>query len=125
MAGRLLHSDSNISRRHWFVAVLVFGVLATIIATAAHYRQNYSGELAFPTPDSHTGFAKELQIKEFVKPEGLKIIGFVFFGRRSRVEILRCFLEVSLDYYHFSIAKLNLPSAIWSTMVVGWTKSIG
>ncbi|KEF59692.1 uncharacterized protein A1O9_04538 [Exophiala aquamarina CBS 119918] len=96
MAGPLLHSDPSSSRRRWLVAVLGFAVLATIIATAAHYRQNYSGELAFPVPDGHSGFSKDLQVKEFIKPQGVKIIGFVFFGRKSRVEILRCFLERNL-----------------------------
>lgn len=98
MAGPLLHSDATNSRRRWFVVVLVFAVLATIIGTATHYRQNYSGDLAFPLPDGPTGFSKDLKVGEFVKPEGVKIIGFVFFGRRSRVEILRCFLEVSRQF---------------------------
>lgn len=94
MPGPLLHSDASSSRRRWFVPVVVCGVLPTLIATAGHYRQNYSGELAFPVLDAHSGFSKDLQVKEFIKPQGIKIIGFVFFGRKSRVEILRCFLEV-------------------------------
>lgn len=32
----------------------------------------------------------------FFKPQDVRIIGLVFFGRRSRVELLRCFLERSL-----------------------------
>lgn len=94
MAGPILHSDGNNSRRRWILVVVVFAILALIISSISHYRQNYYGELSFPTPDSHTGYSKDLQVKEFVKPVGIKIIGFVFFGRRSRVEILRCFLEV-------------------------------
>ena len=95
MAGPLLHSDGKSSRRRWFIVVIVFTFVAVLIAVATHYRQNHYGELSFPTPD-RMGYSKQLQVKEFVKPEGVKIIGLIFFGRKSRVEILRCFLERNL-----------------------------
>lgn len=96
MAGPILHSETSKSRRRWLVILTCLAVVALLISFATHYRQNYYGQLSFPSPDSHTGYSNDLQVKEFVKPPGIKIIGFVFFGRRSRVEILRCFLEVPL-----------------------------
>ena len=50
--------------------------------------------MAFPTPHSEHRYAQKIHVKEFVKPKGVKIIGLVFFGRRSRVEMLKCFIEV-------------------------------
>jgi len=37
-----------------------------------------------------------IQIKEFVKPKDIKIVGLVFYGRKNRVEMLRCYLERNL-----------------------------
>lgn len=95
MAGPLLHFDAKHSRRRWIIAILIFVVLAALITTLTHYRRDHYGELRFPTSHAEPGFAKDLRIEEFIKPEGVKIIGLVFFGRKNRVEILRCFLEVS------------------------------
>lgn len=97
MAGPILHSDSKSTRlRLWFFAFVVFAVVATVIAATTHYRLNYYGEISFPTSQSSTGFSKDLKVKEFIKPDGIKVIGLVFFGRKSRVEVLRCFLERNL-----------------------------
>lgn len=94
MSFALLRSDGKTSRRRWFIVAVFFTLVALIIATANHYRQNHYGEINFPTPESVSGFAKDVRIKEYVKPEGVKVIGLVFYGRRNRVEILRCYLEV-------------------------------
>lgn len=32
----------------------------------------------------------------YVRPTNLKIVGLVFYGRKSRAEILQCYLKVSL-----------------------------
>ncbi|RMZ92556.1 hypothetical protein DV736_g220, partial [Chaetothyriales sp. CBS 134916] len=63
-----------------------------------HYKSNYYGEAVFPLspPPPPPVFTTSLGVKEFRKPEGIKVIGLVFFGRRDRVEILKCFLERNL-----------------------------
>lgn len=95
MAGSRLYSDAKYSRRRWIVGILTFLTFAVLVTSFTHYRRNYYGEMSFPTSHVDPEFTKDLRIKEFIKPEGVKIIGLVFFGRKNRVEILRCFLEVS------------------------------
>jgi hypothetical protein len=85
------HKDTK--RRQWFIIVAVFLVFAILLAASNHYKNNYYGDLEFPTPSGH---ATSLSVKDFAKPAGIKIIGLVFFGRKSRVEMLRCFLERNL-----------------------------
>lgn len=41
-----------------------------------------------------TSLPSEPTPSHLVKPDGLKVIALVFFGRKDRVEIMRCFLEV-------------------------------
>ena len=95
MAGTKFSANNDTKRRRWFTIVAVFLVLAILLAGGNHYRNNY-GELAFPTSDGPTGHSTKLENKEFTKPKGIKIIGLVFFGRRNRVEMLRCYLERNL-----------------------------
>ena len=87
--------DRDVKRHRCFIIIAVFLVMAIILAAGNHYKNNY-GELAFPTPDGSSGFSTKLENKQFTKPEGIKIIGLVFFGRRNRVEMLRCYLERNL-----------------------------
>lgn len=98
MAIPLLHSDNKNSRRCWFLGVAVFVLLAILIAAATHYRHNTYSEphFSFPTSETETEYSTDLPLQEFHKPDGIKIIGLVFFGRKNRVEILRCFLERNL-----------------------------
>lgn len=93
MAGALLHGDGSKAKRRWFILIVLFTIIAALLSGGYHYKTNYYGQLAFPTPH---GYAKDLTVKEFVKPDNVKIIGLVFFGRRNRVEMLRCFLEVCI-----------------------------
>ena len=95
MAGSKYGFDKDTKRRRWFITVAVFIALAIILAATNHYKNNY-GELAFPTPQAPSGHSTKLEVKEFVKPKGIKIIGLVFFGRKNRVEMLRCYLERNL-----------------------------
>ncbi len=95
MATPKLSFDRDTKRRRWFVIIAVFLVFAIILAAGNHYKNNY-GELAFPTPDGLSDFSTKLENKEFIKPQGIRIIGLVFFGRRNRVEMLRCYLERNL-----------------------------
>ncbi len=52
-----------------------------------------SKQLTFPSQESATN---DSRVWSFDKPKDIKIIGLVFFGRKSRVEILRCYLERNL-----------------------------
>jgi len=85
------------SRRRLIIAAVIFFIIAISISVFTFARQSYHRELQFPTPDTPSGFAKDVRVGAFIKPEGIKIIGLVFFGRKNRVEILRCFLEVCLQ----------------------------
>ncbi|KIV85934.1 hypothetical protein PV11_01584 [Exophiala sideris] len=84
------------SRRRLIIALVIFFISAISISIYTFARQTYHGELQFPTPESASGFSKDVRVEQFIKPEGIKIIGLVFFGRKNRVEILRCFLERNL-----------------------------
>jgi hypothetical protein len=97
MAGSKYSFDvDKAKRRRWLIIIAVFLTLAVILAGSNHYKNNYYGELAFPTPDGPTGYSTTLAVNEFVKPKDIRIIGLVFFGRKNRVEMLRCFLERNL-----------------------------
>jgi hypothetical protein len=67
--------------------------------------------MAFPTPHSEHGFAPKINIKEFTKPKGVKVIGLVFFGRRNRVEMLKCFIEVQI-WSHIILAHRALTARL-------------
>ena len=45
-----------------------------------------------------TQIAHLKEIAEWQKPEGMKVVGLVFYGRRRFVSILRCYLDVRLAY---------------------------
>ena len=62
---------------------------------------------------THTSFPSQVNLSQVVdaahsreslaalgikKPQDISIVGFVFFGRKSRVEILKCYIEVR-PYY--------------------------
>ncbi|KIW32528.1 uncharacterized protein PV07_04062 [Cladophialophora immunda] len=96
MAFSLRFGMSNTQRRRIIAFALCFAIF---IVTAAHYRlQRHKayGRLVFPVQRSVPGLSDTLGVTGYDKPNGLKIIGIVFFGRRSRVEMLRCFLERNL-----------------------------
>jgi hypothetical protein len=100
MAGAILSGDPKSSRRRWIIALVTFSVLAILLAATSRHHLQRPRELAFPLPDSHLGHSKLIEIKEFVKPKDVTIVGLVFFGRKNRVEMLRCYLEVSAHLSH-------------------------
>ena len=95
MAGAILNRDRISSRRRWIIALIIFALIAITLAATSRYHLRRTREFAFPVPHSDIGHSKIIQIKEFVKPKDVTIIGLVFFGRKNRVEMLRCYLEVS------------------------------
>ena len=46
------------------------------------------------------------EIAEWQKPEGMRVIGLVFYGRRRYVSILQCYLQVCIAR---SISQLSAP----------------
>lgn len=94
--GRLSLFLDDSKRRRWLAVIALFLTVVIVLAGSNHYRNNYYGELAFPTHDTPSGFSTNLEVKQFTKPPDIKIIGLVFFGRRNRVEMLRCYLERNL-----------------------------
>ena len=81
--------------RRWLIAIITFAVLIFMIAAGAQYRHGHPRQRAFPIIVPHLEFADQISVKEFVKPPDVTIVGLVFFGRKNRVEMLRCYLEVS------------------------------
>lgn len=59
-------------------------------------------------------------VAQWSKPEGVKIIGLVFFGRRTTVEILDCYLKKNLvsnggylDEVHFAVLRATEEDVAW------------
>ena len=127
MAGAILNSDRISSRRRWIIALIVFLIIAITLGAASRHHLGRPHELAFPVHDSDVGHSKLVEIKEFVKPKDVTIVGLVFYGRKNRVEMLRCYLEVSasLSYNKACVRSNVYPSAILSTMVAGWMRYTG
>jgi hypothetical protein len=86
MARAILSGDRKSWRRRWVIALLTFSFIAILLAAMSRYHLRRPREIAFSLPDSE---------KEFVKPKNGTVVGLVFFGRKNRVEMLRCYLEVS------------------------------
>jgi hypothetical protein len=54
--------------------------------------------LSIPQDDTDTtGLTRRPAQKPLVKPENVTVSGFVFYGRKSRVSSMRCYLEVSIQ----------------------------
>jgi hypothetical protein len=92
----LASGDRGRTRRRWLIIGTVLSVLILIFTFTPPFRPRHHGEMAFPTPHGEHAFAPKIHVDGFVKPKGVKIIGLVFFGRRNRVEMLKCFIEVWL-----------------------------
>lgn len=87
-----------LSRPRWaFVVALALITFVGLMFKVGPRRDR--GELAFPLSGTATGFAASINIQDFAKPSGVKIIGLVFFGRKDRVEMLRCYLEVKASRF--------------------------
>lgn len=95
-----------LSRPRWaFVVALTCVTIVGLIFMGLSPRDH--GEMAFPLSGAATGFATSINVQEFVKPSGVKVIGLVFFGRRDRVEMLRCYLEVRVSALCLLMSKTN------------------
>ena len=100
----MLNRDRISPRRRWIIALIIFSLIAITLTATPRYHVGRPREFAFPVPHSDIGHSKMIEIKEFVKPKDITIIGLVFFGRKDRVEMLRCYLEVSTLLAHLDPA---------------------
>lgn len=77
----------------WSIALIgtLFAIL--FISLTAHFRPTKPQHLEFP-PIPGGAPVYPTSADKFVKPENVTIVGLVFYGRRNRVEMLRCYLEV-------------------------------
>jgi hypothetical protein len=107
----LASGDRGRTRQRWLIFGAVLSVLILIFTFTPPFRPRHHGEMAFPTPHSEHGFAPKINIKEFTKPKGVKVIGLVFFGRRNRVEMLKCFIEVQI-WSHIILAHRALTARL-------------
>lgn len=85
-------------QRRWqlcILSVILFTILALLFNTES--RSQPPTEVN-PVPLSHLGVSLHNQAGSSVttKPNDVRIIGFVFFGRKDRVQILNCYLERNL-----------------------------
>jgi hypothetical protein len=96
MASAILSGDHRLARRRWTIALLTFSFIAILLAATSRYHLQRPREMAFPLPGQELGHSKFIEFKEFVKPNNITVAGLVFFGRKDRVEMLRCYLEVSM-----------------------------
>lgn len=100
-------------RRPWVLVVACLSLSTLIFLTISTiFTPFHPGKALFPQISSHhkipiTSLPHAPSV-EFNKPADIKIIGLVFFGRKSRVEIMRCFLEVGLSI----VTMKAYPSAV-------------
>lgn len=93
MAGAILSADSKYIRRRWIAALTLLSLIILLALARFHYR---SREYAFPIPGPGNGHSPKVYVSEFIKPKGVVVVALVFFGRKNRVELLRCYLERNL-----------------------------
>ncbi|OAX77226.1 hypothetical protein ACJ72_08478 [Emergomyces africanus] len=92
---------SNFKKRSTIYALVALSLLNVFLLTNTLYRtgnpvQKHSNRPApvYPTIRPHgDGKTNETGL---IKPENIVISGFVFYGRRDRVEAMRCYVEVNM-----------------------------
>lgn len=131
MAGPLLSWDKQNSRRRWVIVIAAFTLVLLLFTATSYYRPpspqalNGRPQAAGQAP-SFTNPAQTVSVPSLTKPEGVPVVGFIYFGRRSRVEILRCYIEVrssssAMEKYH----PLIFFSATWWITVAGLMRCTG
>ncbi|EEH08809.1 conserved hypothetical protein [Histoplasma capsulatum G186AR] len=91
---------SNFKKRSTLYALVALSLLNVFLLTNTLYRARSSG----PKDSTRTAQINPFHLPgnvnasetEFIKPENIIISGFVFYGRRDRVEAMRCYVEVWL-----------------------------
>ncbi|KAG5297520.1 hypothetical protein I7I48_06651 [Histoplasma ohiense] len=91
---------SNFKKRSTLYALVALSLLNVFLLTNTLYRARSSG----PKDSTRTAQINPFHLPgnvnasetEFIKPENIIISGFVFYGRRDRVEAMRCYVERNL-----------------------------
>ena len=84
-------------RNKWYIGLGAFSILLFFLLTTAHFRSSRRPpRFEYPIDNFPTETTQALQVPHLVKPDNVTIVAFVFFGRKSRVEMLRCYLERNL-----------------------------
>ncbi|EER43593.1 conserved hypothetical protein [Histoplasma capsulatum H143] len=91
---------SNFKKRSTLYALVALSLLNVFLLTNTLYRARSSG----PKDSTRTAQINPFHLPgnvnasetEFTKPENIIISGFVFYGRRDRVEAMRCYVERNL-----------------------------
>jgi hypothetical protein len=134
MAGPLLSGDKQIARRRWVIVGAVFTLVVLLFTATSHYRPLRPHDLEHSSTrpaqtSSHapapTNSAKTVPVTQFEKPKDIPVVAMIFFGRKSRVELLRCYLEVRSHSGALDSERANSSSAIWLTTAAGSTRSTG
>ncbi|EDN09091.1 conserved hypothetical protein [Histoplasma mississippiense (nom. inval.)] len=91
---------SNFKKRSTLYALVALSLLNVFLLTNTLYRARSSGSkdstrTAQINPFHLPGNVNASET-EFIKPEDIIISGFVFYGRRDRVEAMRCYVERNL-----------------------------
>ncbi|RYC77224.1 hypothetical protein BFJ63_vAg19902, partial [Fusarium oxysporum f. sp. narcissi] len=76
---------------------LQIAIAATCFLTLAGFLLRFQTCPSLPIPWKGTevmGLTKAPPLKPLAKPEGVIVSGFVFYGRKSRVSSMRCYLEI-------------------------------
>ncbi|KAI9669215.1 MAG: hypothetical protein M1817_004710 [Caeruleum heppii] len=93
--------DTQITTSRWRLGLRVLGVILLLIAIANFFYEPPGRTWTIEPVRSLSGSNFELskplgQQAHYKKPDGFKIIGLVFYGRRDRVSILDCYLKNNL-----------------------------
>ena len=86
-------------QRRWQLVILtsILSIIVFLYVSIDHPRHPHT-KLADPLPVSGLGVSLHNQgtASRLIKPKDVKVIGLVFFGRKDRVQILKCYLERNL-----------------------------
>lgn len=86
-------------QRRWQFFILTFILsVSAILFFAVDHPPPPPRDISNPVPISQLGISLHNQgvSEKPIKPKGTKVIGLIFFGRKDRVQILKCFLDRNL-----------------------------
>lgn len=93
-------SDFARLQRRWqlFILTAVLSLIIFLFYSVDHPPPIPARQVSDPAPISQLGISLHNQgiSSRPVKPQDVKVIGLVFFGRKDRVQILKCYLERNL-----------------------------
>lgn len=94
MIGQLF--DASRLPRRWLLLIVTLMLSVVLFLYYEYKEQSHTVQQANPSSALGSDVHVPGHDHGLVKPQGIKIIGLVFFGRKDRVQILKCFLERNL-----------------------------